>query len=71
VQGNSFFVAFPRAKDAVSAAVAAQRALAAPRWPKGAAVRVRIGLHTGEPTVAEPLGMQPREICLRCGTSRP
>jgi class 3 adenylate cyclase len=28
-QGDSFFVAFPRAKDAVSAAVAAQRDLAA------------------------------------------
>jgi class 3 adenylate cyclase len=52
-QGDSFFVAFPRAKDAVTAAVAAQRGLAAHRWPKNAAVRVRMGLHTGEPTVGE------------------
>jgi len=52
-QGDSFFVAFPRAKDAVTAAVAVQRALAAHRWPKGAAVRVRIGLHTGEPTLGD------------------
>jgi class 3 adenylate cyclase len=50
-QGDSFFVAFRRAKDAVNSAVAAQRAIAAHRWPKGAAVRVRMGLHTGEPTV--------------------
>jgi class 3 adenylate cyclase len=52
-QGDSFFVAFPRAKDAVSAAVAGQRALVAHRWPKGAAVRVRMGLHTGEPAVGD------------------
>src|SRR3712207_5157940 len=48
-QGDAFFVAFPRAMDAVEAAVAAQRALAAHSWPSGAAVRVRMGLHTGEP----------------------
>jgi YVTN family beta-propeller protein len=50
-QGDSFFVAFPRAKDAVAAAVDAQRKLVAHEWPEGAALRVRMGLHTGEPTV--------------------
>src|SRR5204862_2740463 len=49
-QGDAFFVAFPRAVDAVQAAVEAQRALAAHPWPEGAGVRVRMGLHTGEPT---------------------
>ena len=48
-QGDSFFVAFRRATQAVAAAVARQRALAAEAWPEGGAVRVRIGLHTGEP----------------------
>jgi predicted ATPase/class 3 adenylate cyclase/DNA-binding CsgD family transcriptional regulator len=48
-QGDSFFVAFARATDAVLAAVEAQRALAAHPWPEGVAVRVRTGLHTGEP----------------------
>jgi len=48
-QGDSFFVVFPRATQAVAAAVAVQRALAAAAWPEGGAVRVRIGLHTGEP----------------------
>src|SRR5262245_2769875 len=48
-QGDAFFVAFGRAADAVTAAVAAQRALAAPRWPDDAEPRVRMGLHTGEP----------------------
>lgn len=48
-QGDSFFVVFSRATQAVAAAVAMQRALAAAAWPVGGAVRVRIGLHTGEP----------------------
>ena len=50
-QGDSFFVVFPRAADAVAAAVAAQRALAEYPWPEGVAVRVRMGLHTGEPSL--------------------
>src|SRR5687767_15813968 len=49
-QGDAFFYAFPRAHDAVAGAVAAQRALAAHAWPEGLALRVRIGIHTGEPT---------------------
>src|SRR5262245_60464877 len=53
-EGDSFFVTFARAPDAVAAAVAAQQALAAHPWPAGTAVRVRIGLHTGAPaTVGE------------------
>jgi class 3 adenylate cyclase len=48
-QGDSFFVVFRRATQAVAAAVQIQRALAAASWPQGGAVRVRIGLHTGEP----------------------
>jgi YVTN family beta-propeller protein len=50
-QGDSFFFAFRKAKDAVSAAIAAQRQLAAFEWPEGASVRVRMGLDTGEPVV--------------------
>jgi class 3 adenylate cyclase len=50
-QGDAFFVAYRRAKDAVAGAVAAQHALASHTWPKGADVRVRMGIHTGEPTV--------------------
>ena len=48
-QGDAFFVAFARATDALSAAVAAQRALTSHTWPTGVTVRVRMGLHTGEP----------------------
>ena len=52
-QGDSFFVAFRGAADAVSAAVEIQRALAAHRWPVGAEVRVRIGIHTGEASATD------------------
>ena len=52
-QGDSFFIAFRRAKDAVLAAVDAQRDLAAHAWPEGVEVKVRMGLHTGEPRVGE------------------
>src|ERR671926_1326373 len=48
-QGDSFFVAFASANDAAAAAAAAQRALAEHDWPDDNEVRVRIGLHTGEP----------------------
>jgi predicted ATPase/class 3 adenylate cyclase len=48
-QGDAFFVAFARATDALAAAVAVQRALFSAVRPDGRQVRVRIGLHTGEP----------------------
>ena len=52
-QGDAFFFAFPRARDAVTAAVEAQRAHAAEAWPGEVDVRVRMGLHTGEPAIHE------------------
>ena len=50
-QGDSFFVAFRRAKDAVSAAIVCQRGLAEHAWQDGAELRVRMGIHTGEPAL--------------------
>ena len=46
-EGDSFFVAFAKASDALAAAAAAREALA------DGPIRVRIGLHTGEPTVTD------------------
>jgi predicted ATPase/class 3 adenylate cyclase len=43
IQGDAFFVAFQRATDAAAAAAESQRVLA------GGPVRVRMGIHTGEP----------------------
>src|SRR5215207_8912657 len=45
--GDAFYAAFARATDAVMAAVAAQRALAAESWGAAGAGRVRMALHTG------------------------
>jgi class 3 adenylate cyclase/DNA-binding NarL/FixJ family response regulator len=48
-QGDAFLAVFPRAKDAVAAALAGQRSLANHSWPADVNLRVRMGLHTGEP----------------------
>ena len=48
-QGDAFFAVFSTAKDALDAAVEVQLALATKAWPRDTRVRVRIGLHTGEP----------------------
>jgi predicted ATPase/class 3 adenylate cyclase len=50
-EGDSFFAVFPGAVAAVEAAGACQLRLAGQGWPAGAALRVRMGLHTGEARV--------------------
>jgi predicted ATPase/class 3 adenylate cyclase len=52
-EGDAFFVAFASAKDAVAAAGDAQRALVSHDWLDENEIRVRMGLHTGEPRVVE------------------
>ena len=52
-QGDAFFFSFTSTRDAVAAAVAAQRALARNDWPDGVDLKVRMGLHTGEPSVGD------------------
>ena len=52
-EGDSFFVVFESAGDALGCCLEAQRALAGHDWPGGVAVRVRMGLHSGEPSVQE------------------
>ena len=47
-EGDSFFCVFASALDACVAAAAAQRALASHAWGDGGAIKVRVGLHTGE-----------------------
>ncbi|HYI33860.1 MAG TPA: adenylate/guanylate cyclase domain-containing protein [Glaciibacter sp.] len=48
-RADEFFAAIPDPAAAVTAAIDIQRELAGRTWPAGHAVRVRIGLHTGEP----------------------
>jgi DNA-binding NarL/FixJ family response regulator/class 3 adenylate cyclase len=50
-QGDAFFVAFRRPKDAALAALAAQQALSGHDWPHGVEPRVRMGIHTGEASI--------------------
>ena len=49
-EGDAYFAVFPRARDALAAALAGQRALAGHPWPDGVEVLVRMGLHTAEPS---------------------
>ena len=58
-QGDSFFVLFDRAADALGCALAAQRLLGEQVWPEDAAVRIRIGIHTGRALLTRtgPIGI--------------
>ena len=48
-EGDSFFVVFRGAPEAVTATAQAQRELDAYTWPAGERLRVRMGVHTGTP----------------------
>jgi predicted ATPase/class 3 adenylate cyclase len=52
-EGDSFFAAFASAVAAVEAAGACQLQLKEEAWPEAAALRVRMGLHTGEAHVQD------------------
>ena len=49
-EGDGLFFAFAGAKSAIAACITGQRALLTEPWPSDEAVRVRMGLHTGEAT---------------------
>lgn len=52
-QGDAFFAVFTQAQDALAAAISIQRSLVTQTWPDGLQVRVRMGLHTGEPSLTQ------------------
>jgi class 3 adenylate cyclase len=52
-RADEFFAAFPDGSDPGGAALKIQRRLRDHAWPDGAAVRVRIGLHSGEPQMTD------------------
>ncbi len=70
-EGDTVFAAFPSARQALLAAVTAQRGILRHPWPNGAAVRVRMGLHTGEACVAEAgyVGMDVHRAARICGAA--
>lgn len=69
-RADEFFAVFDRAPDACDAAVAIQRAMGAASWVDGRQVRVRIGIHSGRPTLTASgyVGIAVN-VCSRiCGT---
>jgi DNA-binding NarL/FixJ family response regulator/class 3 adenylate cyclase len=52
-RGDEFFIVFEDAVRAAEAVAAAQHAFAGHDWPAGVELRVRMGLHTGQPTFRE------------------
>jgi class 3 adenylate cyclase len=52
-RADEFFGVFERAAAAIEAAVAFQRALGTRAWPEGLEVRVRVGIHSGRPTLTD------------------
>jgi class 3 adenylate cyclase len=53
VRADELFAVFKRPAGALGAALAIQRNLGSRTWPDGARVRVRIGIHTGRPTLTD------------------
>jgi class 3 adenylate cyclase len=52
-RGDELFAVFEQDSAALEAALAIQRAMHAGPWPDGAEVRMRIGLHSGRPTLTD------------------
>ncbi len=52
-RGDEFFAAFGAADDAVAAAIRLQQRMSETAWPQGRKVRVRIGIHTGNPALTD------------------
>ena len=52
-QGDAFFFAFSSPRAAIEAAAEGQRALEAFTWPPDQRIRVRMGLHVGEPLLVD------------------
>jgi class 3 adenylate cyclase len=52
-RADEFFAVFDRAGAAIEAAVAIERALGAHAWPDDLDVRVRVGIHSGRPTLTD------------------
>jgi class 3 adenylate cyclase len=71
-QGDSFFAVFTGARSAVGAAAAAQRSLHEEAWPDEGDIRLRMGIHTGEPIVGEEgyLGLAVVRAARICAVAR-
>jgi class 3 adenylate cyclase len=52
-RADEFFAVFVQASGALAAAIEIERALRSRAWPDGVAVRVRVGIHSGRPTLTD------------------
>jgi class 3 adenylate cyclase len=52
-RADEYFAVFERASDALGAALSIERRVSGRSWPDGVAVRLRIGLHHGKPTLTD------------------
>ncbi|MGH7566568.1 MAG: adenylate/guanylate cyclase domain-containing protein, partial [Gemmatimonadota bacterium] len=52
-RADEFFAVFERGVDAVAAGTTMQRALRERAWPEDLEVRIRIGIHSGQPTLTD------------------
>jgi class 3 adenylate cyclase len=71
-RADEFFAVFERAPDAVAAAVAMQRALGERRRRDSVDVRVRVGIHSGRPTLTDTgyLGLAVHTVARVCAAAR-
>ncbi len=53
IRADELFAVFKRPSGALVAAIAIQRRVSSRSWPAGASVRLRIGIHTGRPTLTD------------------
>jgi hypothetical protein len=68
-EGDSVVAAFTLASDALAAALDVQRAFCAEAWPGGAALKLRVALHTGEAQLRDEGNYFGRTV--NCGVSEP
>ena len=70
-QGDAFFVVFRSAAAAFDTAIAIHRALLIHSWPEGVAVRVRIGIHCGTPSLVADgyVGIELHEAARICAAA--
>ena len=70
-RADEFFAVFERAPNAVEAAVAIQRAVGERRWPGNLKVGVRIGIHSGQPTLTDAgyIGMAVHVVARICAAA--
>jgi len=71
-RADEFFAVFERAVDAVEAAAAIQRGLGERAWPDDLDVRVRVGIHSGRPTLTDVgyIGLAVHTAARLCATAR-